>query len=137
LVFKLDRAITKEVRKLNRDRVTLILGASESRIRYSNKAAERLLLANEKIVQVGKRPGEAFGEPILTEWPIDADIHTITLYLNPGHQKPWYNQIVDSKPQRVIFNPGTENPELVALLNENNIPFEYACTLVLLAVGQY
>lgn len=122
---------------MKRDRITLILGASESKIRYSNKAAERLLANDEKIIQVGKRPGEAYGEPIFTDWPIDTDIHTITLYLNPGHQKPWYNQIVDSKPQRVIFNPGTENPELVALLNENNIPFEYACTLVLLAFGQY
>lgn len=122
---------------MNQDRITLILGASKSKIRYSNKAAARLLANDEKIVQVGKRLGEAYGEPIFTEWPIDTDIHTITLYLNPGHQKPWYNQIIDSKPQRVIFNPGTENPELVVLLNENDIPFEYACTLVLLAVGQY
>ncbi|MFY0673883.1 MAG: CoA-binding protein [Bacteroidia bacterium] len=122
---------------MSKERITLILGASESKIRYSNKAAERLLFGNEKIIQVGKRMGEAYGEPILTEWPIDANVHTITLYLNPGHQKPWYKQIIDSKPERVIFNPGTENPELVALLNENAIPFEYACTLVLLAVGQY
>jgi hypothetical protein len=37
----------------------------------------------------------------------------------------------------LIFNPGTENPELFELARQNNIlPLE-ACTLVLLGTGQY
>ena len=36
-----------------------------------------------------------------------------------------------------IVNPGTENPELYNILKENKIPFEAACTLVLLTTNQY
>ena len=40
-------------------------------------------------------------------------------------------------PKRIIFNPGTENPELFKLLKEHDIDFEVACTLVLLSTDQY
>ncbi|GAL66544.1 hypothetical protein JCM19301_3022 [Jejuia pallidilutea] len=64
-------------------------------------------------------------------------IHTVTLYLNPNRQKAYYNYIVSLQPKRVIFNPGTENPEFYNILKENNIAFEAACTLVLLSTNQY
>ncbi|MBF4984094.1 CoA-binding protein, partial [Nonlabens mediterrranea] len=38
---------------------------------------------------------------------------------------------------RVIFNPGTENPEFYEKLNQAGIKSEVACTLVLLGTGQY
>jgi len=41
------------------------------------------------------------------------------------------------KPGRVIFNPGTENSELVERLEGNDILVEEACTLVLLRTGQF
>jgi hypothetical protein len=41
------------------------------------------------------------------------------------------------KPKRVIFNPGTENPELELMLKQKGIEAERACTLVLLSLGQY
>jgi predicted CoA-binding protein len=122
---------------LEPDRITLVLGASESTFRYSYAAANRLINHNEKIYLVGKKSGEIFEHKIHKEWPIDLDIHTLTLYVNPAHQKRYYQKIIDSNPKRVIFNPGTENTELTELLKENNIDFEYACTLVLLATGQY
>jgi hypothetical protein len=40
-------------------------------------------------------------------------------------------------PRRVIFNPGTENPEFYAILKENKISYEVACTLVMLATNQF
>ena len=51
--------------------------------------------------------------------------------------KEYYNKIVSLAPKRVIFNPGTENPELYNILKNNNIEVEVACTLVLLSTGQY
>ena len=122
---------------LESDRITLVLGASESTVRYSYAAANRLINHNEKIYLVGKKSGEIIGHKIHREWPVELSIHTLTLYVNPAHQIPYYQKIIDAKPKRVIFNPGTENTELTALLTENNIDFEYACTLVLLATGQY
>jgi hypothetical protein len=53
------------------------------------------------------------------------------------NQKQYYNYIIGLKPKRVIFNPGTENPELYSLLKENNIEIEVACTLVMLSMNQY
>jgi len=65
------------------------------------------------------------------------DIDTVTLYLNKKTQVSYYYYIVALNPKRVLFNPGTENPELENLLTKNNIAFEEACTLVLLSTGQY
>jgi len=65
------------------------------------------------------------------------NIHTITLYLNRKRQKEYYEQIIQIKPKRVIFNPGTENPEFYKILSNNEIEAEVACTLVLLATDQY
>jgi hypothetical protein len=65
------------------------------------------------------------------------NIHTITLYLNPFNQKGYYDAIIGLRPRRVIFNPGTENPEFQNLLESKGIEAQVACTLVLLATGQY
>lgn len=65
------------------------------------------------------------------------NIHTVTLYLNPQRQIEYYTKIINLNPKRIIFNPGTENPEFYKLLRANNIQVEIACTLVLLATNQY
>jgi hypothetical protein len=53
------------------------------------------------------------------------------------NQKPYYDYIIGLKPKRVIFNPGTENMELIQLLKDNQIEPEIACTLVLLSTNQF
>jgi uncharacterized protein len=45
--------------------------------------------------------------------------------------------IVALAPGRVILNPGAESAELELALRNARIPFERACTLVLLRVGQF
>mgnify|MGYP000064514382 CR=1 FL=1 len=117
-------------------RTTLVLGASTSTFRYSFLATQRLLGNNEGVYLLGKAGGEVSGHKIHKEWP-NTEIHTVTMYLNPRHQAPFYEHIINSKPQRVIFNPGSENPELAQLLEQAQIPFEHSCTLVLLSSGQY
>jgi hypothetical protein len=64
-------------------------------------------------------------------------LDTVTLYLNPANQKNYYSYILDQHPRRVIFNPGAENPEFETILKEKGIQVVKACTLVLLATGQY
>jgi hypothetical protein len=59
------------------------------------------------------------------------------LYLNPQRQEVYYDYILGLKPRRVIFNPGTENPEFYQILELNKIDYEVACTLVLLATNQF
>ncbi len=116
---------------------TLVLGASLKPSRYSNLAINRLVRHGQPTVAIGLKKGEVEGVDIKTEkFPFE-DIDTITLYLNAKRQKEYYDYIIDLNPERVIFNPGTENPELYDLLRENDIHFENACTLVMLSSQQY
>ncbi len=116
---------------------TLVLGASLNPARYSNIAMRRLTSHNHPPVAVGLKKGEAYGVEITNEEDDFKDVDTVTLYLNPQRQKQYYDYILSLKPNRVIFNPGTENPELFSLLRKNKIEIEIACTLVMLATNQY
>lgn len=118
-------------------KTTLVLGASLKEQRYSNIAIHRLVKYGHDVKAFGLRKGDVEGVTIDTELINYAAIDTITLYLNPKRQVEYYDYIIGLKPRRVIFNPGTENPELYVLLLENNIEYEVACTLVLLGTNQY
>lgn len=116
---------------------TLILGASANPSRYSNLALQRLQSNQHPVVAIGKKKtvvGNTTIEEEKKEWN---DIDTITVYLNPTNQKQYYDYIVSLKPKRIIFNPGAENKELADLAVRNGIKPVEACTLVLLATGQY
>jgi predicted CoA-binding protein len=116
---------------------TLVIGASENPERYSFKAIGQLVKAGHEVVAIGLKSGRVEGIEIQKGQPILSDIDTITLYIGPVNQPVFYSYFVDLKPRRVIFNPGTENPELFNLLRENKIEVEVACTLVLLATNSY
>ena len=116
---------------------TLIIGASNNPERYAYKAAERLLAHGHEIELLGLRPDTIFGKTIDTERKAYEGLDTVTLYVGPQRQPEYYDYIIDLKPRRVIFNPGTENFEFEAILTEKGIIAEEACTLVLLGTGQY
>ena len=116
---------------------TLVLGASANPARYSNKAIYRLLRYGHPVVAVGNRNDRVEQIQITTERPEIEDLHTITLYLNPTNQRPYYDYILSLNPERIIFNPGTENEELERMALERGIQCVEGCTLVMLAVGQY
>lgn len=116
---------------------TLVFGASLKPNRYSNYAIQRLVANNFDTVAFGLKTGEIEGVNIDNELKDYENVDTVTLYLNAKRQKEYYDYIIGLNPNRVIFNPGTENPEFYQLLKENNIDFEAACTLVLLSTNQY
>jgi uncharacterized protein len=116
---------------------TLIIGASSNTERYSYLAAEKLLVHGYDIELIGKKPDVIFDRIIDTTKKDFEDIDTVTLYISDKFQPEYYEYIVSLNPRRVIFNPGTENPEFEELLIQNDIHIEEACTLVLLRSGQY
>ena len=116
---------------------TLVIGASLKPERYSNKAVKMLTKFGHDVVAFGRRTGDIPPWTIVTEFPERDDIQTVTLYLNPNNQLPYYEAILALKPVRIIFNPGTENPELQSLANEAKIETVEACTLVMLSTDQY
>jgi predicted CoA-binding protein len=120
-----------------KNKKTVVLGASAKPEKYAYKAITMLVDKGHSVLAIGQNVGEVAGIKIHTKAIPLKNIDTVTLYLNPTRQRDYYNYIVDAKPKRVIFNPGTENPELYQLLELNNIKVDVACTLVLLTTNQY
>jgi predicted CoA-binding protein len=121
----------------NTKKKTLVLGASTKPSRYSNLAINRLINNQHPVFAIGKKAGTVAGVVIETAKVNWKDIDTITLYLSADHQKEYYDYILSLHPQRLIFNPGSENDELAEIAVKNYIKSIEACTLVLLSTGQY
>lgn len=122
---------------MNGKKKTLVLGASDNPARYSYLAIQRLISYGHPVVAIGKKHTMVADVEITNEKNKFDEIDTITLYLNPLHQKEYYNYIISLKPKRIIFNPGAENEELSKLAKQNGIQPIEACTLVMLSTGQY
>ena len=116
---------------------TLVLGASPNPARYSFAAVEKLTKAGHETIAVGLRKGTIGHTEIQTGQPMINDVDTVTLYVGADNQPPLYDYIFSLRPRRIIFNPGTENAELARLAKERGIDTAYACTLVMLTLGNY
>ncbi len=116
----------------------MIIGASDDPGRYAHKAMVALLAAGHPIILVHPRLQQIDGHPVIAR-PADADarIDTITLYVRSAISEPMAQELIDLKPRRVIFNPGTESESLAAKLTAAGIEVQEACTLVLLATEQF
>lgn len=119
------------------EKITLVLGASENPERFSNRVIRALQRNNIAVAAVGLKEGEVEGVKIQTGFPAVKDVDTITLYVGAKNQPQYYNYILSLKPERIIFNPGTENPELEAMAEKAGIEVLNACTLTMLSVGTY
>ena len=116
---------------------TLIIGATTNTERYAYKAAKMLTEAGHTIVPFGIKKGEVFGVEIINDWQDFKNIDTVTLYVGPARQERYIDEIISIHPNRVIFNPGTENSEFYNKLNIAGIEYQEACTLVLLRTNQF
>lgn len=116
---------------------TLVLGATDNPARYAYLAVEKLLRYKHEVVPVGQREAEVLGLKIETGQPAVENIDTVTLYLNPKNQIPYYDYILSLQPKRIIFNPGTENRELEKMAEAKGIETVEGCTLVMLSSEQY
>lgn len=116
---------------------TLVIGASTKPERYAYKAIHRLLENRHEVIAYGNRAGTVDNVTIETEWNPAWKVDTVTLYVGPANQDELIDKIIELNPVRVIFNPGTENPDFFRKLNQAGISYEEACTLVLLATGAY
>ena len=105
--------------------------------RYSYLAIQRLRSHHHPVVAIGKKNTQVADVIIHKEKQDFGNIDTVTLYLNPTHQKEYYDYILSLKPKRIIFNPGAENAELASLAAKKDIQTLEACTLVMLSTNQY
>lgn len=117
---------------------TVVLGASPKQDRYSNKAVSLLLKNNIPVIPIHPTAKEINGIaclPSLTE--VTVPIETITLYINESRSTELIKEIINCNPQRIIMNPGTENPLLEEEAKKAGIKVQHACTLVLLNTNQW
>jgi len=116
---------------------TLVIGASLKENRYSNLCVKTLVSGHFPVSAIGQREGSIGKIPVQTGSPEHLNIHTVTLYLGAVNQIPWYDYILKLKPERVVFNPGTENMEFESLLSEAGIEVTEDCTIMMVEHGRY
>ncbi len=117
---------------------TAVIGVTPNENRYAFKAVTKLTDYGYPLVALGFRGGIVAGNDIILDWPKSiSNLKVVTLYIGKQRQQDFYTYIIDLKPKKVIFNPGTENEDFYALLDKNGIEYEEACTLVLLSTGMY
>jgi predicted CoA-binding protein len=116
----------------------VVLGASDNPERYSHKAVRLLMQHGHQVVPVNPRLRSVDGIEVLPDLgQVDGSVDTLSVYVSPEISSGLTGQILELKPSRVIFNPGSENPEVRKSLEEKGIRTEEACTLVLLRTGQF
>lgn len=119
-------------------KTTLVLGASPKPERYSYKAVMSLQRRLIPVIAVGLREGDIGEVKIRKGKPVDVgEIHTVGLYLGPKNQAEFIEYILSLKPARIIFNPGTWNPELANIAGKNGIEIVDDCMLAMLNCGHY
>lgn len=115
-----------------------ILGASDRPNRYAYMAFRMLKDYGHEPVPVSPKLRalegvEAYGSVA----DIPGRVDTLTMYVGPAISSGLKDEIVGLKPRRVIFNPGSENPELERALEAAGVEVLDACTLVLLRTNQF
>ncbi len=116
---------------------TLVLGASPNPERYAFKAVNMLKKFGHPVVAIGAREAMIDDTKILNDFHQFDDIDTVTLYIGPKNQVGFYDYILKINPRRIIFNPGTHNPELIKMAKEKGIEIIEECTLVMLSTGKF
>ncbi|HAN78020.1 MAG TPA: CoA-binding protein [Bacteroidales bacterium] len=116
---------------------TLVLGASPKPERFAFKAVELLRKYGHPVIAVGLRDGEIGETKIQKELYVENDIDTVTLYLGEQNQPQYYDYLLKLNPKRIIFNPGTENDELIKMAKNQGIETVEDCTLVMLRGNYY
>lgn len=127
------------VNEPNKSKLTLVVGATDNPERYAYRAAKLLQAKGIPFVPIGVKKGIVFGEEILDlrQKPALLGIHTITLYIGPENHSNWMDYLIGLKPERIIFNPQTENHLLFYKAKATGIEVLEACTLVMLTTGQF
>ena len=118
-------------------RKVVVLGASLKVYRYSFQAVHRLIQEGFEVYPVGVRKGKIGNREIITDPKYIAGVETVLLYLNASNQIKYYDFIFDLNPQRLIFNPGSENAELAHLAVLRGIQVINECALVLMDLEEF
>jgi len=124
---------------MTQDKKTVVVGASPNPSRYAYRAAHMLTEYGHPMIPLSINRGQLAGDSLLHlhQKPFISDVDTLTLYIGPRHHAQWMDYLLSLSPRRIIFNPGTENPDFMSQAEEQGIEVLQACTLVMLQTGTY
>ncbi|MBN2293678.1 MAG: CoA-binding protein [Pirellulales bacterium] len=116
----------------------VVVGASTKPERYSNRAVRSLVQHGHDVLPVNPVVSSIEGIPVVSRLDdITGHVDTVTLYVSAKISSALEDSLTTLHPDRVIFNPGAENPALSEALNARGINTQEACTLVLLNTDQF
>jgi uncharacterized protein len=117
--------------------INIVLGASPNPRRYSYRATEVLASVGKQVIPVGVKTGEISGLSIQHNYPENIKIDTIAMYLSVENQEKYYDLILSNLPRRIIFNPGTYNPDFQKTLSDKGVIVVNDCVLVMVSRNIY
>ena len=115
-----------------------ILGASDKPDRFSYKAVVKLKNYGHHVFPIHPRLETLEGLKVFPGLAaVPEAVDTLSLYVGPDISNKQKDGMLQMKPRRVIFNPGTENPELEKALSAAGIQTVRDCTLLMLEGGRF
>jgi predicted CoA-binding protein len=120
------------------EKTTLVLGASPNPDRFAYKAVRSLQRRDIPVIAIGRKDVDLGNLLIRKGMPDDLGfVHTVAMYMNANNQKEYQNYILSLKPKRIIFNPGTTNPQFAELARKAGIEVVENCLLIMLNTGKF
>ena len=115
----------------------VILGASDKPERYSNMAFHLLKKYGHTPILVSPNLKELDGMHVHKNLSEVQASDTLTVYISPATSSLLMDEILNFPAKRVIFNPGSENIDLMNKLREQGKEVVEGCTLVMLRTNQF
>jgi len=116
----------------------VVLGATPKPERYANQAIRLLKAHGYLITPVHPKFSVIESLPVANNIrDITVTVDTLTLYVGPAKLEAMLDDLINLKPKRVIFNPGTESALFQQQLDAEDIEWLEACTLVMLKTNQF
>ena len=116
----------------------VVLGASDKPHRYSYQAVKLLQKFGHSIIPIHPKLSKINDLPVIANLSdINETVDTLTLYVGSDRSRLLVDKIIELKPGRVIFNPGTESTLLAEKLSQAGIPFVHDCTLIMLESDKF
>lgn len=96
-------------------RTVAIIGASNDRRKFGNKAVRAYLAEQYRVYPVNLNEDRIEGLPVFRSvQEIPGDIDRVCLYLPPEKSAAVLDELAQKGISEVFFNPGTWNPEVIA-----------------------
>jgi predicted CoA-binding protein len=112
-------------------RTIAVLGASNQRTRFSNKAVRALAGKVAGLYPIHPKSLEIENVPCfpsIVSLPIRPDI--LSVYLSDVHFLPLMDQIETHGCGEIWLNPGADSDEVLRELMKRNLPFRQTCTIL-------